>query len=228
MGTQLFSLPNELLQLIADNLDPKDINALIRTSRRLMNFLTPLLHKLALEDKDDTSALHWASMHGHLPLVALVLENGGKVNSRDRLGKTALHRAAEGGDEEVTRLLLKEGANATAQDHLDDMPIHSAAQRQQKVIVKIFLENGVKPDALGNKRNTALHQAIQWSGGFWIQEYHGQELGMIRLLLDYGASPDARNEFGRTPSFYAENPDVLELLKEGNIGMSELENLGGR
>ncbi|MEV4002295.1 ankyrin repeat domain-containing protein [Actinomadura sp. NPDC049753] len=62
-------------------------------------------------DKDGVSPLHYASRHGHLDPVRLLLEAGANPNITESYGFTPLHEAAENGHVEVVRALLTAGAD---------------------------------------------------------------------------------------------------------------------
>lgn len=78
---RLLALPNELLLLVAGYFDcPRDLSALLLTNQRLSILLTPLLHKLAVQDRRGRTALQWAAYRGHIGLAKLVLSKGFNVN----------------------------------------------------------------------------------------------------------------------------------------------------
>ncbi|MGI5207652.1 ankyrin repeat domain-containing protein [Spirillospora sp. CA-108201] len=62
-------------------------------------------------DKDGVSPLHYASRHGHLDPVRLLLQAGANPDITENYGFTPLHEAAENGHAEVTRALLMAGAD---------------------------------------------------------------------------------------------------------------------
>ncbi|MEV5708729.1 ankyrin repeat domain-containing protein [Actinoallomurus sp. NPDC052274] len=62
-------------------------------------------------DKAGVSPLHYASRHGHIDPVRLLLEAGANPNITENYGFTPLHEAAENGHAEVTRALLTAGAD---------------------------------------------------------------------------------------------------------------------
>ncbi|MGV9377155.1 ankyrin repeat domain-containing protein [Nonomuraea sp. NPDC003707] len=62
-------------------------------------------------DKDGVSPLHYASRHGHIDPVRLLLEAGANPNITENYGFTPLHEAAENGHAEVARVLLTAGAD---------------------------------------------------------------------------------------------------------------------
>ena len=81
-----------------------------------------------------TTALHAASVKGHLDVASLLLENGANPNSRDDRDRAPLHKVSHGGQLvmaesslEVARLLLSSGADVNATDDQGWTPLHAAA-----------------------------------------------------------------------------------------------------
>ncbi len=67
--------------------------------------------KVGGRDKWNLTALHYAARHGHLPVVARLLEAGADVDVRDSYGFTPLIEAAEQGHLEVVAHLVEHGAD---------------------------------------------------------------------------------------------------------------------
>lgn len=66
--------------------------------------MTPLTGaSLALMDKEGLTALSWACLKGHLPLVRALVERGAATAHADKSGRTPLDLAAFYGDSEVVR-----------------------------------------------------------------------------------------------------------------------------
>lgn len=126
----LLCFPNELLLLVAGSLDTKDLNSFLKTCCHLTALLTPELHKLAVQDKDGTTALHWAASKGHGPLVRLVLETGSYVaiDGQDATAKTPLQYAVVAGHLEIVHLLLDFGSEFPVQDRGVRIALHYAAR----------------------------------------------------------------------------------------------------
>ncbi|OVA14137.1 zinc finger protein [Macleaya cordata] len=74
------------------------------------------------------SPLHFAAARGHTEIVALLLENGADVNSRNYCGQTALMHACRYGHWEVVQTLLLFRSNVTRADYLSGRTaLHFAA-----------------------------------------------------------------------------------------------------
>lgn len=78
----LIRLPNEIVLDVAQYLDAKSLNALLRSSRAFTPLLTPLLHNLAVEDHDGVPPLIVAAERGYEFLARLLLQRGVDVDPR--------------------------------------------------------------------------------------------------------------------------------------------------
>lgn len=116
--TLLLGLPNELLILVASYIDlPRYVYALLRTNQRLAFITTPLLHKLAVQNRRGRTALQWAAYRGHLGLAKLLLsKDTNHAPVVHGYPMTPLYYAVKSSRFEVVKLLLDHGAhlNTTA------------------------------------------------------------------------------------------------------------------
>lgn len=58
---------------------------------------------LSLMDKEGLTALSWACLKGHLPVVQYLVESGSATDHADKNGRTPLDLAAFYGDSDVVR-----------------------------------------------------------------------------------------------------------------------------
>ncbi|GMF15519.1 unnamed protein product [Phytophthora lilii] len=174
--------------------------------------------------------LHVAVTLGHVELTLLLIRYGAKpdtpaLSTHPRFATPPLYWAV---DKECTRLLLDAGGNPLAlpgdangllltafevariagnaavarqmEKYGGDVvltPLHDACAGGRRHEVAFLLEHGADPDTLGEQvigcfRRTPLHWAAMRG--------HAR---IIRLLVRYGASVDARDVFGRTPLAWA-------------------------
>lgn len=61
---------------------------------------------LSLMDKEGLTALSWACLKGHLPVVRCLVESGAATDHADKNGRTPLDLAAFYGDSEVVSYWL--------------------------------------------------------------------------------------------------------------------------
>lgn len=105
---------------------------------------------------------------------------------------TGLHEAALAGDVESVRTLLVAGEDVAARYGPDgSTPLHIAARENHIEVARVLLDAGAPLEDRDRYGNTPLWRAVL---GF-----QGGEPDLIRLLLDRGANPDAKNDSGNSP-----------------------------
>lgn len=73
-----------------------------------------------MEDREGETALHKASMNGHLPIIRyLITSAGADVHAQDADGWTALHNACSKGYLDIVRFLCDHGTVRNAESHHD-------------------------------------------------------------------------------------------------------------
>jgi ankyrin len=111
----------------------------------------------------NTSVLHVAAFHGHLPVLSLLLHRQANVNATDQtLGTTALHVASCRGHHQAIGMLLQHQADATAScGTFLGTPLHVAAAigHQQAVATLLSHSEGIANQPMHEHycRFTAMH-----------------------------------------------------------------------
>eukprot|EP00611_Tribonema_gayanum_P016791 TRINITY_DN2920_c0_g1_i2.p2 TRINITY_DN2920_c0_g1~~TRINITY_DN2920_c0_g1_i2.p2 ORF type:complete len:309 (-),score=42.28 TRINITY_DN2920_c0_g1_i2:660-1586(-) len=127
--------------------------------QRVQQLLQADCSKADCVDMYGYTPLHFASQHGRLNVMRLLLEAGARVDGLPKdqggCGATPLHRAAFRGETEAVRLLLAAGASVSAQDaSYGDLrtPLHKAACEGHMDAARLLLAAGANayaPDANG-------------------------------------------------------------------------------
>uniref|UniRef100_A0A3Q3XF11 VPS9 domain-containing protein n=1 Tax=Mola mola TaxID=94237 RepID=A0A3Q3XF11_MOLML len=147
--------------------------------------------------------LHVAATQSQL--IDLLVSKGAPVNATDYHALTPLHLACQRGYQGVTLLLLHYKANTNAQDNNGNTPLHLACMYgHEEQCVKALVYYDVQTchlDLQNDKGDTALHMAARW----------GYE-GIIRVLLENGASAGIINKSKDSPLQCALNSKVVEKL----------------
>jgi ankyrin repeat protein len=156
-----------------------------------------------------TTALHAASVKGHLHLASLLLGNDADPDSRDDLGRVPLHRVSQGGltaklSLEITHLLVNSGANVNVTDDDGYAPLHAAAQFGYREIAELLLGSGASLDARSKMQETPLRVACA----------NGKP-DMVHFLINRGSDINSRDGQGSIPLHAASrcgHVDVAGLL----------------
>ncbi|KAL5173762.1 putative E3 ubiquitin-protein ligase XBOS33 [Glycine soja] len=126
------------------------------------------------------SPLHFAASKGHNEIVALLLENGADVNSRNYCGQTALMQACRYGHWEVVQTLLLFRCNVVKADYLSGRTaLHFAAINGHARCIRLVLA-----DFVPSAPFEALHARIDAEGdGSNVKNKHEQsfacEVGFV-------------------------------------------------
>jgi len=148
------------------------------------------LHLLAIAKAGDKN----------LDVVRKLLEAGGKarqdVNYQDnKYGKSPLHYAAENSQTALFKLLLDRGSDPTLTTKDGSTALHSAVFSTKLETVKTLLESDrVKSkkkelmDSIDGQSRTAMH----------IAAFRSEEPDMVKLLIDHGADPKAKDKAGNS------------------------------
>jgi ankyrin repeat protein len=164
-------------------------------------------------DGDGRTALHWAALGGHAPVVEYLLAlpavaAAGCVNAADPEGWTPLASATAAGHVTVVRALLGAGASPGARTSGGQAPLHYHKGRVEVIdalLPAVVAAGGPGAvDARDKAGQTALHRAAGPG-----------HVAAARALLAAGASVNARDAFGRTPLSYAAEelrPEMVSLL----------------
>ncbi|MGH0116284.1 UNVERIFIED_CONTAM: hypothetical protein FKN15_003464 [Acipenser sinensis] len=146
-----------------------------------------------ISNQDGFTPLHVAALHGHAPLVSLLIGNGANINAQNAQSATPLHLACQNSHLQVVTSLLECNAKLNKKDHFGNTPLIHACLRGHLETAMVLLESGASLNVANNQGNTALHEAVK-----------GSHRPLVELLLQYGASLLVRNKRLRTPLDCAE------------------------
>ncbi|OTA54762.1 ankyrin, partial [Hypoxylon sp. EC38] len=137
--------------------------------------------------------LFGAVTQGNTALVKLLCDRGATVDRKDKSGQTVLHYAISQGCEEVAEVLLAAGGDA---NHISkgETPLCRATSKSNLALVKLLLAHGaniVLPSP-GYCGALPIHVAAM-----------GNELAVLRLLLETGSPLNAMDDERRTPLRWA-------------------------
>jgi cytohesin len=174
-----------------------------------------------LRDEQGTPILHHAVEALHPELVELFLASGAAISDTDPNGETALHRIADMRQAPqapaagMAALLLDLGADPNARNWDDVTPLHQAVRARNLAVVEVLLARGADANARdGQRGSTPLRRAVSGTGAGATAGSAALMVPLTRILLKYGADPDARDKRGVPVHASARSQDVRAVLDE--------------
>ncbi|QSS58832.1 ankyrin repeat domain-containing protein [Histoplasma capsulatum] len=230
------NLPSELILNVADEiLNNQDLSSLSQTCRDLHSLLNNYLYRRDAQS-GNPQALFWAAYRGHVSTARKALSHGANIHARDTsttsfpnhfpsqslsrrwdscpttLHFTPLQIATCYLRESMVRYLIRHGADAHGPfpAHHDGYPLHVVSSNGPTGLVKLLLEKGAEVDVRNSKGWTPLYCAVRRLLSTLTPD---KEIATrIRLLLDYGADPDAASKAGKSSRLLAKkcrDPSVV-------------------
>ncbi|XP_074540577.1 inversin isoform X2 [Halichoeres trimaculatus] len=163
--------------------------------------LTPHID-INMADKYGGTALHAASLSGHVSTVKLLLEKGAMVDSLDVMKHTPLFRACEMGHRDVILTLIKGSARVDLVDVDGHTALHWAALGGNAEVCQILMENGISPNVQDQAGRTPLQCAA-----------YGGYITCMAVLIENDADPNIQDKEGRTALHWSCNNGYLDAVK---------------
>ena len=177
------------------------------------------LHALLLSPGRDTVAKD---------IVELLLNNGARVDTKNREGNDALLLACSKGFTKVVQVLLQAGSNPRVVNDLGNTIVHMCAMTGHSELLDMLLDLEVPFINLSNSDgDTPLHLAIK--------NNHAE---VAAVLIRKGSSILSKNSAGKTPIdlvsqtekniFAVKHPDLVKLINASKpkIKVAEDDDIG--
>jgi hypothetical protein len=179
-------------------------------------FFKEIAHYLYAGD----TALHMAAAAFRRPLAKLLVRHGADCGARNRRGAQPLHYAADANhwepkaQAETIAYLVSVDADPDALDESGVVPLHRAVRTRSLPAVRALLDSGANPRARNKAGSTPLHLAVQTTGrgGSGSEHARQQQAGIVKLLLERGASLEDKDSRGKRVRQAATSEWVRTLL----------------
>jgi hypothetical protein len=231
LTSPLMTMPNELFFEVASHLESfKDLNSLLRTTRRFHTLLNTQLYRLAVAaDETVRDDIVWRVISKYqVSSLRLLLDNGLSVQLKILPVKKVLfygleirlrvpvallrwicHLSDKKRSVPLARLLIERGADIEANSDFGTV-LHEAVLRDNFSITELLLTHGADTNAIDYLGRTPLYGA---SGNQLLRN----QVLLVQVLLDHGADINAVSNNGHSPLFEAfvrERWEMCTLLLE--------------
>ena len=126
-------------------------------------------------DKNEFTALHFATLYGNVEITKTLLENGCKVNISKRDNETPLHYGVN--NTEITSLLLKFGAKVNVQEYEGETLIHNA--------LRLFsYDEDVTKDEISAKIKSVLKVLLKWVASEDLEIRNGEGHTCLDIAIE--------------------------------------------
>jgi len=167
------------------------------------------------------TALHVATIHGHQPIVQLLLDRGADINAEDRDCRTPLHLVADQGRDDIASLLLQRGAKVDVRDVSKLTPLHLASQFK---VAEVLLGKDARVNANAKDGHPdPLRAPVECGTGVsardvdgWTPLHMASYYGygdLAPFLVERGADVTVRTRDGFTPQDLASQGQHVHLIR---------------
>jgi ankyrin repeat protein len=154
----------------------------------------------------------------HFRIAELLHRHGADVNVRGASGYTLLHEVCIAGFLDVVQWLLNHGADVNTQNENGYFPIHAAVGYGRLQLVRMLIEYNADIEARIKFEGGPLHQAASRAD-------INDQVGIMQLLLDHGANPNAGDNNGSTPLHQSSWEEYSERYYDATHGTVEVTRL---
>ena len=158
---------------------------------------------------DGLTPLLEAASWSNVPALELLLDAEANIEAENREGNTALNIVADRGFRPGIDLLLDRGASRETRNKSRRTPLLSAALRLNQEAVDRLLRAGTNVDACDGSGSTALIGVAKVVAGRDSVNL-GDRVNTMRVLLERGANPRAKDAKGKSALYWAKKDNTVE------------------
>lgn len=169
----------------------------------------------------NATPLHFAAAFSDYPeVIGVLVEGGASLEAVMDNGRTPLHFAARWqGNLEVVRALLRYEADVYAKNRHDRTPLHLAALFNDNPDIVEELARVTNINVRASVGETPLHSATRSRGYPTVPNPNPD---VVAVLLRRGANLAAKAEGGATPTRWADDGRVINMIQEEEMRREEV------
>ncbi|XP_069504655.1 ankyrin repeat and SOCS box protein 4 [Ambystoma mexicanum] len=145
--------------------------------------------------------LHVACEVANVDCLKILINHGAKINCFTLGGHTPLHLCKTLESIPCAKQLIWRGANVNIRtaNEMEETPLHTVARLGIPELVAFYVDHGADVDSLNAELETPLGTAAYWTLEMKEQEYSSNHHLICRMLLDYKANINSRDEDNKSP-----------------------------
>lgn len=143
----------------------------------------------ACKGEEGFTAMHFASFHGNMPVIELLMKNGANQYAHNKQEINMLHVASQGDQPISLYYFIKKGLDVNSGDKKSSTPLHWASFAGAELSLSYLLSWGASVNAQDSKGLTPLHLAVKSAEDL-------RSTKSIKLLLLKGAEKNIKVLFG--------------------------------
>ncbi|CAF1052114.1 unnamed protein product [Rotaria sordida] len=166
------------------------------------------------------SALMLAAEQGYFECVKLLIQAGADIDLAPSgplalimniYGQTPLFCAAKEGRTDIVKYLLDRGANPSVQNHYGISALWIPSQRGMLKVVELLLNAGAETHVAPFGNQTDKLNITGWTSLYVAMK--SRKFDVVKLLLKYGADPNAITKYCSTPFLLASEICDLDIIE---------------
>ncbi|XP_062617302.1 uncharacterized protein LOC134279010 isoform X1 [Saccostrea cucullata] len=174
-----------------------------------------------VEDFDNQTPLHAASIAGSLPIVHILIQMGAFIHATDKELKTPLMYAAENNHLSIVKYLLKCKANVKQKAEDGMTVLHYAAKAGHVDVLKVLLES--------DEADVNMQDDGGWTPIIWASEH--RIVPAVKYLIKNGADPNMKDKEENTSlhwAAYSGSVDIAEMFLNAGCDLETPNEHGDR
>ncbi|KAM4687282.1 ankyrin repeat and SOCS box protein 4 [Discoglossus pictus] len=188
----------------------------------LESLMVLLQHHAAVNSRPNgKTPLHIACNVANVECIKILINHGAKLNTFSVSGLAPLHYCITKESIRCAKELVWNGADTNLQttNEAEETPLHTVCRFGIPELVAFYIDHGALVDSTNACMETPLITAAYWALNIKDQEYSIKHHLICRMLLDYNANVNSRDEDFKSPlhkaAWNCDHELMLMMLEAG-------------